>query len=313
MMRQTPATAKLIMPLAQTAVRGKFDAAGLNSWTAGTFLHCMLINSAQGIPDSLGMVKDKLSNCINLARQCKLGISMLLAAAALLSTGPAQAQSDTKELPQGTDRMMAITIDQMENAVEKLRTVRDGMVVHFVLPKGWELLEQGIDPKTGESIKSVGIYALLAKRPMPGDSPTDFIFEMDIYERRLMEDLPPDLPEEERAEDYQFMNFLNAQIAINARAGMKMTSEIRDIIPKEYRKGSYWVPIYYESQTTGAKLITFATAVDRKLVMLKFLISKDALELHSGLVAFIINNSWVISEEALKKMELEAGINEKAK
>jgi hypothetical protein len=291
--------------LTHDCLHGKISRAGLNRRATGTFLHCMLINYIQGIPDSIGMVNDKLSNCINLNRHCKLGI-FLLAAAAMFVAAPAQAQTSGKDLPSGTERSMAITIDQMQNAVEKLRTVRDGMVVHFVLPKGWDLVEQGIDPKTGEPIKSVGIYALLARRPMPGNTPTDFIFEMDIYERRLMEDLPPDLPEEEKAEDYQFMNFLNAQIAINARAGMKMTSEIRDIQPKEYRKGSYWVPIYYESQTTGAKLITFATAVDRKLVMLKFLISKDALDLHSGLVAFIINNSWVISEEDLKKMEQEA-------
>jgi len=242
-----------------------------------------------------------------------LRAALLTIGACLLLGLPAHAQGTGKDLPEGTERSMAITIDQMQNAVEKLRTVRDGVVVHFVLPKGWDLLEQGIDPKSGETIKDVGIYALLARRPMRGDTPTDFIFEMDIYERRLLEDLPPDLPEEERQEDYQFMNFLNAQIAVNARAGMKLKSEIRDIVPKEYRKNMYWVPIYYESQSTGSHLITFTTAVDRKLVVLKFLISKDALELHSGLVAFIINNSWVISEADLKKLEQEAGITESSK
>ncbi|MEZ5337669.1 MAG: hypothetical protein R3F46_05335 [bacterium] len=232
----------------------------------------------------------------------------VLAGSLLFGSSPALAQQGGQK--DDGKNTMAITLEQMQNSVEKYRTERDGIVVHFVLPKGWDLLEQGIDPKTGEVIKDVGVYALLARRPMVGDAATDFIFEMDIYERRLMDDLPSDIPEDERKEDYQFMSFLNAQIAFNARAGMKMTSEIRDIVPKEYRKGMFWVPIYYESQATGTKLLTFTTAIDRKLVMIKFLISKDAIDLHSGLVAFIINNSWVITEAELREIEKEAGVTD---
>ncbi|MCB1222192.1 MAG: hypothetical protein H7A35_02745 [Planctomycetales bacterium] len=233
-----------------------------------------------------------------------------LAAVLMLGATPAFAQQGGQNPPETGDDSMVITLKQMSENLDKFRTERDGIVVHFVLPKGWDLIEQGIDPKTGEEIKDVGMYALLARRPMPGDTPTDFIFELDIYDRRLMEDLPADIPEEDRNESAQFWGFINAQIAMNARSGIKMTSEVRDINLKEYRKDMAWVPIYYESQANGTRLITFTTVVDRKLVVMKFLISKDMYEVHKGLVALIINNSWVITTDALLEMEKEAGIDD---
>ncbi|MCB1188513.1 hypothetical protein KDL29_15235 [bacterium] len=233
-----------------------------------------------------------------------------LAAALLLGATPALAQQGGQNPPENGDEGMVITLKQMSENLDKFRTERDGIVVHFVLPKGWDLVEQGIDPKTGEPIQDVGMYALLARRPMPGDTPTDFIFEMDIFDRRLMEELPADIPEEDRNENAQFWGFINAQISMNARSGIKMTSEVRDINFKEYRKNMAWVPIYYESQANGTRLITFTTVVDRKLVVMKFLISKDMYDVHKGLVTLIINNSWVITTEALKEMEKEAGIKD---
>lgn len=290
----------------QAVLRGKSPDSGLNSGARGTLLSCMLINCNTGSTDSVGMSTEHYSYrpaAMRCARIFLMALSVLL----LLCTTAFAQQGQQQE---DGENAMVITLEQMSKDLDKFRTERDGIIVHFVLPKGWDLVEQGIDPKTGEPLEDAGVYALLARRPMPGDAPTDFIFEMDIYERRLMEDLPADIPEEERKEDYQFMSFLNAQISFNARAGMKMTSEIRDIVPKEYRKGMFWVPIYYESQSTGTKLLTFTTAIDRKLVMLKFLVSKDAMDLHKGLVALIVNNSWVITEEELKEIEAEAGIED---
>ena len=289
--------------------RGKSGRGALNSGRISTLLHCMLINCTGRISDSVDMSTEQ-THCRPFARLRNLAAAGWLAAVMLVASSTAALAQQGQQPQQDGDSSMVITLEQMQKSLEKYRTERDGIVVHFVLPSGWELVEQGIDPETGEEIQEMGIYALLARRPVPGDAPTDFIFEMDIYDRRLMEDLPPDLSEEERQEDFQFMSFLNAQISINARAGMKMTSEVRDIVPKQYRKGMFWVPIYYESQANGTKLLTFTTAVDRKLVMLKFLISKDAMELHRGLVSLIINNSWVITEEELREIEAEAGIKD---
>jgi hypothetical protein len=197
----------------------------------------------------------------------------------------------------------AISFADFTGKLDYKVTERFGIVISFILPKGWELVEGGIDPKTGKVRDDMEIYSLISRAPVAkkGD-PTDFIFEMDIVKRGLLDNLPGNTPENERDSATQFWGFLNSQISMNLKSGMKCVTKTRDIEAKPYgpptREPTMFVPIQYEvppppkSKGKNATLYTFTSVVGDKVWMMKFLVNKDQLDAYDDLIALMLRNSF---------------------
>jgi hypothetical protein len=238
-----------------------------------------------------------------------------------LAATPALAQDKDSnkqgELPPGVVGSGAITLQQLTEDLQFLITEKYGIVVAFVLPRGWELVEQGIDPKTGKLREDLNVYSVISRAPVAkkGD-PTDLIFELHIFKRGLLEDLPKNTKPEDKTEAVQFRNFLDEQLGINLKAGLKCLTKAADINAKPYgpptRPKTYFVPIFYEvppppdSGGKGSMLYTFTSVAGNKIWMLKFLVSKDQVDNYGALIAFVLDNALAMTkqqyEEQLKNM-----------
>ena len=234
-----------------------------------------------------------------------IGKTTLIIAAAVISclfaTG-ALAQSGT---PKGSAGGGAITIEQLTKLLEPHIAEKFGIVVHFVLPKGWELVEQGVDPKSGKMVEGHNRYVLLSRRPMDDPKePTDFIFELSIFEHPLdVGSLSKDASAEElrKALGEQLSEFLNVDMSDNLRAKFDLVSKPSDIKAKEYRKGTYFVPIRYKSPE-GSMLYTFTSFEGKTIYQLKFLVSEDMVDQHGMLIALMLRNSFALTDEMHKEL-----------
>jgi hypothetical protein len=196
-------------------------------------------------------------------------IVVLLALLAALPAfaAPDKDKKDQKDqgVPPGTIGSGTVTLEQLTKELQFLTAQKEGIVVNFILPKNWELIEEGIDAKTGKVREDLNVYSLLSRRPVtdPKD-PTPFIFELDIYKHGLTEAVKADpktgqLPT--TAE--QFKNSLDLQMSSNIKGGLKVKSKPADIVPRVYGPGktrpqTIFVPISYETPT-GAMLYTFTS------------------------------------------------------
>jgi hypothetical protein len=202
--------------------------------------------------------------------------------------------------PKGSSGGGSITIEQLTKGLDMLYSDRFGIVVHYSLPKGWERIEQGVDPKTGKLLEGVHKYVVLARRPMRDPKePTDFIFELDIFEQQMDTSKLPKNATDEQIRDAlgeQLTEFLNMDISGHLKQSMEMESRPRDIVAKEYRKGTFFIPVRYKTKE-GAKLYTFTSFEGTTVYQLKFLVSEDMVEQHGMLIALILKNSFALTKE----------------
>jgi len=194
-------------------------------------------------------------------------VALALLAALPALAAPDKDKKDQKDTgaPPGSVGAGAMTLEQITKELQYLTAQKEGIVVNFILPKGWEVVEEGIDAKTGKVREDLNVYSLLSRRPVldPKD-PTPFIFELDIYKHGLTEAVKADpktgqIPT--TAE--QFKSFLDLQMSINIKGGLKVKSKPADITPRFYGPGktrpqTIFVPISYETPT-GAMLYTFTS------------------------------------------------------
>lgn len=226
--------------------------------------------------------------------------------------------------PTGSIGSGAITATQFTKDLQILMTEWQGTVINFVLPRGWELVEAGMDPKTGKLRDDLKIYSLLSHAPVAkkGDA-TDLLFELDIFKQGLLEDLPADTPADQRTEPAQFNGFLNTQITINIKAGARCVTKPQDIVAKPYgpptRPPTMFVPIFYEvppahnSKGKGSVLYTFTSVAGGKVWMLKFLVAKDQIDNYGALIALILNNSFGLTKAEYEAMIIKSKENPPAK
>jgi hypothetical protein len=184
--------------------------------------------------------------------------AVLLLSSAAFAQASAQGGADDQG-PSGV-----ITLEQLKD-MQSLIAQKEGVVVNFVLPQSWEVVEEGIDPKTKKVREDLNVYSLLSRRPVADpQEPTDFIFELDIYKHGLLEGLPADVKPEEATAAAQFKRFLDLQMSINLKGGLKVVSKPADIVPKLYgpdtRPKTVFVPIFYKTPG-GAMLYTFTSVI----------------------------------------------------
>jgi hypothetical protein len=244
-------------------------------------------------------------------------IAGLLLLGGVLQTTAALAQAKTNGAkggePTGSIGSGAITATQFTKDLQILMTEWQGSVINFVLPRGWELVEEGIDKKTGKLKDDLAIYSLISRAPVTkkGDA-TDLLFELDIFKQGLLENLPADTPADQRNEPTQIKYFLNAQISMNIKAGAKCVTKPQDIVAKPYgpptRPPTMFVPIFYEvppphnSKSKGSVLYTFTSVVDGKIWMLKFLVARDQIDNYGALIALVLNNSFAMTKAQYEEM-----------
>jgi hypothetical protein len=249
--------------------------------------------------------------------------------AVLLMAVPSFAEAPKDDRPQGTIGSGSITIEQIEKEVVEYTAKRKGINVFFVLPRGWELQEEGLDKKTGQLAEGVPAYMLLSRAPVAKpEDPTDLIFELAIFEQGLTENLPADLPEAERDQKARFKAFLDAQLSQALGRGWKVLTDVKDIVPKPYgsAKRPYgqtaFVPIFYETKE-GAKLYTFTSVTWDTVWMMRFLVSKDQTDNYGALMALMLDNTFALTdqqfaevqkaqEEALAKLKAEGKLEQPA-
>ena len=235
--------------------------------------------------------------------------SLFLVLGCIMLAVPALAQSGTENRPKGTLGSGAITIEQIQSEIVQYTAQRNGINVFFVLPRGWELKEEGLDSKTGELIDGVPAYMLLSRAPVARpDDPTDLVFELRIYDQGLTENLPADLSEEDRDQKVRFRAFLDAQLNQALSRGWKVLSETKDIIPKPYGPNdrpygqTAFVPIFYETKE-GAKLYTFTTVTWDTVWMMSFLVAKDQTDNYGALMALMLDNTFALTDEQFEAVE----------
>lgn len=254
-----------------------------------------------------------------MSRVLSIAVLALFGGAVLASTAwaaPAKSGGGSGE-PSGSIGSGAVTATQVTEDLQFLLTEREGIVVNFVLPRGWELVEESTDPKRS-------IYALISRAPVTkkGD-PTDLLFELDIYKHGLLEDLPAATPKEERDPGVQLWNFLNAQITMNLKAGAKCTTRPQNIAAKPYgppsREPTMFVPIFYDvpappkTKGKGSSLFTFTSMVGDKVWMVKFLVAKDQVDNYGALIALVLNNSFGMTKAQHDELVKQSKENPPAK
>ncbi len=245
---------------------------------------------------------------------------VLTAAAVLMMAAPCFAEGQDGP-PPGTIGSGSITIEQIQKDIVQYTAERNGIKVFFVLPRGWELKEEGLD-KAGKLLEGVPAYLLLSRAPVAKpDDPTDLVFELHVYEQRLPIDGITDKDGKKVDQKELFRGFLDAQLNQALGRGWKVLTEAKDIVPKPYGPENRpygqtpFVPIFFETKE-GAKLYTFTSVAEDTVWMLRFLVTKDQTENYGALIALILDNTFALTDAqyteveqrqaaALKKLEQE--------
>lgn len=236
-------------------------------------------------------------------------VALALLAALPALAAPDKDKKDQKDTgaPPGSVGAGAMTLEQITKELQYLTAQKEGIVVNFILPKGWEVVEEGIDAKTGKVREDLNVYSLLSRRPVadPKD-PTDFIFELDIYKHGLKEGAKADpktgvVP----SEADQFKEFLDVQMSVNIKGRLKVTSKPADIVPRAYgpdnRPKTIFVPVFYETPT-GADLYTFTSVAGDKVWQMKFLVSKGQTENYGALIALMLDNTFGMTDAEFQEL-----------
>lgn len=227
--------------------------------------------------------------------------------AALLAAAPAWAQDSAGE--SGAGVISVPDLDNIANCV----TLFEGLAVLYVLPKGWEGAEQGVDRQTGKLDEELKRYVLLSRSPQRDDNGAPhLVFELSIYRQALPVEWDASLSAAERAEMEQaaFWEFIDAQLAVHAEQGWELDMPQDSIAAKPYgtgaRPSTYFVPVHYEREGK-IKLYTFTSVAAGKVWSLKFLVQAEQDENYQALIAFILNNSFAMSEAKFAEYQEQYG------
>lgn len=242
---------------------------------------------------------------------------------------PAKPQKPKDDRPPGTVGSGAISYEQISAGLQYLIAAKHGIAVNYVLPKGWEVVEKVI-PGSG---KSPGVFTTMSRRKMPDPSdPTDFIYELSIYEPNITASIPKNLSKEayDKEVGKRFREFLDAQLVVNLKGQNKVISSASDIVPKQYgpkneagvttRPPTTFVPIHYQvpppkgQKGDAAELYTFTGLTGGHIWQLKFLVNQDAVPTYESLIAIMVNNTFALTAEQQKELEKNtAAIKQRAK
>jgi hypothetical protein len=229
--------------------------------------------------------------------------------AALLTMAPAWGQDDQQEGGAGV-----ITIDEWATNISNCITKFEGLVVLYVLPKGWEAGEQGVDPQTGKLNEDLNRYVLLSRSlRKDADGVPELLFELSIYREVLPEAWDEGLSVKEKSEMEQaaFWDFIDAQMGVNARTGWRCITPTAEIKAEPYgtgaRPATYFVPIEYEREGK-VNLYTFTTVTAGKVWTIKFLVEADKGKNYGALITYILNNSFAMSEEQFDQYQEQYGL-----
>ncbi|MBN2082064.1 hypothetical protein JW859_07635 [bacterium] len=227
---------------------------------------------------------------------------------AILAATPVWAQDDPNERGSG-----AISIDDLEDSINVCTTVFEGIAVFYILPKGWEGAEQGVDRKSGVLDEELNRYVMMSRRPLvEGDDTEDFVFELSIYRYGIPTDWGEEVTPEERAEleESAFWDFINMQMSESIKSGMDCVSPAESIKAKPYgvgtRKPTYFVPVFYRLDDQ-LNIYTFTSVTAGKIWTVKFLVEADQAENYEALIALILNNSFAMTEAQFAEYQAQYG------
>lgn len=211
--------------------------------------------------------------------------------------------------PSGTIGSGSLSVEQIQQDIVQYQATRNGINVFFVLPRGWELLEEGLDEETGELAEGVPAYMLLSRAPVADpDDPTDFIFELAIYEQKIKSEGETDEQGNAVGQSEQFRAFLDAQLSQALGRGWKVQTPVGDIVPKPYGAEdrpfgqTAFVPIFYETQG-GAMLYTFTSVTWETIWMIRFLVSEDQSDNYGALIALMLDNTFALTDEQFEEVQ----------
>ena len=241
-------------------------------------------------------------------------IIMLACGMLLVLNLGAWAQTSKEDIEKQLDheRSGVITLEQLQKDLNTHHTGFGGIVVSFVLPKGWDPVEATVDPKTKLQYEEIGVYSLVAASPtLEPEEPPDMVFELDIFEKGLLSDLPDSTPEAERNPVFQMQNFLNEQINFHIKGGLEFITPVRDIKPKKYgtslvRDATWFTHIKFEVPEGGGMLYTFTSLTGDIVWMVKFYVADGQTENYSALIALILNNTFGLSEQEFNEVFIES-------
>lgn len=224
--------------------------------------------------------------------------------AGLLAAGPAWAQEGDEPYDSGL-----ITFEDLSEDLSVCITSFEGIVVFYVLPRGWEGAEQGVDRQTGKLDEELNRYVLLSRSPMTDESEApDLVFELSIFREVLPSEWDAGLSEDEKSEmeEAAFWEFIDAQMAVNAKAGWHCVTPLEEIKAKPYGTGTrpptLFVPIFYEREGK-VNIYTFTSITAGKVWVIKFLVKTDQVDNYGALIALILNNSFAMPEEAFEEYQ----------
>ena len=163
-------------------------------------------------------------------------LALLLAGVLLLAT-PALAQGGTDSEEEGGGSIV-MTWDNLLNDIQQLVTPFNDIVILSVLPRGWDIGEQGVKHGSSrddaELAENINRYVLVSRSPVVDDSEApDFTFELSIFKHGLFDEMPAGLSEDEQStfEAEAFRTFLDIQISDALNAGLHCTSKAAEIKP----------------------------------------------------------------------------------
>lgn len=217
----------------------------------------------------------------------------------LFMAAPARAQQSQDSAGSGM-----ITIDDFADSIEWMATSYEDIVILWILPKNWEVAEQGVDPETGELDERMGRYVLMARAPMFEDeTEPDMVIELSIYRTSLHEGLPEDATKEEVAEheEEMMLAFLDTQISEALHNGLVCLTESEDMGFLPYGTGTrpptYFFPLKFATPNNETMIYTFSSAYKDRVWGLRFLMKEEQVDNYLPLVALIVNNSFAMTEE----------------
>ena len=229
---------------------------------------------------------------------------------------PAATSKPKDDRPSGTVGSGAMTMQQMQSGLQYLVAQKYGISVNYVLPKTWEVVTKELPGKD----KTPGVFVTSSRKKMADpNEPTDFIFELSIFEPDITKGLDPKAKDFDAKMGEAFKKFLDAQMSVNIKGKNKVISRASDIVPKKYgpkadekgmstRPPTTFVPIHYEvpppkGKGDAAELYTFTGLTGGRIWQLKFLVNQEANQVYEPLIALMVNNTFALTNEQQAQLE----------
>jgi hypothetical protein len=229
---------------------------------------------------------------------------------------PAATSKPKDDRPAGTIGSGAMTMEQMKSGLQYLVAQKYGVSVNYVLPKTWEVVTKEL-PGNGNT---PGVFVTSSRKKMADpNEPTDFIYELSIYQPDITKGLDPKSKEFNDKMGQAFKEFLDSQLRYNIKGQNKVISRAGDISPKKYgpkpdkngmstRPQTTFVPIHYEvpppkGKGDAAELYTFTGLTGGHIWQLKFLVNQDMNQVYEPLIALIVNNTFALTDQQQAALE----------